>query len=247
MIRSYLFERMRTVGGVLMIALAAVAGRPFPSLAACTDDTAVAVVRQRIETKCPCSKAPSRDEYLACAQRVVRRQIERGTLPLECRPTVMGCVRRSVCGRPNHVAACLVRDGEARCRVVPAEVLPEPGPGVPVCLRGQRSCCDAGCTADACAVPPPTCGDSETPGAGYPQCGGSCEPGLVCQALGISRFPPEVDNLRCVCTRPDVPCGGESLQCTDDDVFELGVCPPGATCWAFFGGAECLCLPLEIP
>jgi len=47
---------------------------------------------------------------------------------------------------------------------------------------------------------------------------------------------------QCICTRPDVACGGGGFQCSKDD-FQIGTCPAGQSCWITFDGAECFCLP----
>jgi hypothetical protein len=235
-----------TVAVALLLVFGLVAGSGVgASYGACLDDSAVRAARRTLEARCRCAEGQSHKEYVECAERVINRRITRAKLPKGCRPNVLRCVRRSVCGRPNHVATCIVRDGETRCRILSADAAANPDPGTQICLRGQRSCCDADCSAGTCPVPARTCGDPGIEGAGFPQCGGSCESGFGCQALVISSAPGVADVSTCVCTRPDVSCGGASLQCSDD-MFEVGVCPAGEACWAL-SGTECACLPLDIP
>jgi hypothetical protein len=237
-------RRLVRIAGVAIFA-ATLAGASSSS-AQC-DDADVAAARRRLERACPCTETASHKAYLDCAGRFLDRQIGRGKLSPACRPPVMQCARKSVCGRLEHTAACVTRGAGPRCRIMHAGVALALEAEGDVCMRGFRSCCDVECEAESCVSEPPrTCGDPNTPGAGFPQCGGTCAPGYVCQGIVNApdgpNSPPAVE--WCMCVRPDRSCDGFG-QCSED-ILEVGVCPPGEHCWAYFGGVHCICNPMDL-
>src|SRR5207248_10603031 len=66
----------------------------------------------------PCGQATSHGAYVSCVRRVVSAALEAGTLPHQCKRSVVHCAVRSMCGRSAAARGCAAGNDTARCRVV---------------------------------------------------------------------------------------------------------------------------------
>jgi len=214
---------------LLVAAIVAVASRSLAADCPTTDPEVVAA-RAAVETSCPCATATSAGARRECARGVLRGLVGDGALAPECVRAVRRCVQRSICGRPDAVTCCGVREnGTVRCRIKrAASKCPTGRPGY--CVGAVPSCCDA-CDATGCA--PTTTTTLPECGGGPGSCGGRCPSGLTC-AFVQDAFP------FCGCV-PDgsQPCGSATVP------FCNGTCPLGERCGAegIVPGLPCSCIP----
>ena len=71
--------------------------------AACTDAAAVAATRAAAEVQCPCAAASGHKAYIRCVAQVAKAAAQSGSLPKQCRASVVGCARKSTCGKAGFV------------------------------------------------------------------------------------------------------------------------------------------------
>jgi len=152
-------------------------------------------------------------------------------------------------GTQTTQRVCLCVDPEVPCG-------PSPGacaslgvcPPDSICLGftagGSAEC---GCTGPTTTVTTTTVATTSTmPGpvecleSAYPQCGGTCTGGLVCQAIRLT-IPGSGTAHYCQCVDPGRSCFPPPPAVCD----EPGVCPPGFACTAFIVPPvpECGCAP----
>ncbi len=216
--------------------------------AVCGDPGAVALARAQVSSDCVCASPPGHGAYVRCAAGVAEQRAGLGLLPPECRSAVRKCAAHSTCGRPGRVTCCRPTPGSTpRCNVTTPRSCAAKGG----CASGLTSCCDA-CDATGCFTcgASPSCGgtcpgtdtcapNSEgysmtfscgcfpagaTPcgSSGYPQCGGTCLNGYVCQAFR-TMSPDLAVSTFCACVDPGATCSGLP-ECS------AGPCPAGAAC-----------------
>ena len=94
--------------------------------AACTDAAAVAATRAAAEVQCPCAAASGHKAYIRCVAQVAKAAAQSGSLPKQCRASVVGVrqeidlrqggVHHSASGRPPRAATtCSVKPSAAKC------------------------------------------------------------------------------------------------------------------------------------
>jgi hypothetical protein len=124
---------------------------PTPTLAACTDDAAVAAARAQVAIDCPCD-ATTHGEYVNCAVGVAKQRAHDRLLPPNCKSRVKICAARSTCGKFGFVTCCRTRaDGTTSCSTKSDVALCKAPRGGSACVGTASSCCDA-CTATGCVV-----------------------------------------------------------------------------------------------
>ena len=141
---------------VLCIALTCFAAE---AAARCGDDpgdaAGIVATRARIDEQCNCETAPRHGVYVRCASDVVRAAVDDGTLAKACRSSVLGCARKSICGRPGKVTCCrTTRTGKQRCSIRSADRCIAPSGGS-ACTGSVASCCDACALTGGCTAPTP--------------------------------------------------------------------------------------------
>lgn len=148
--------------GCAAIALAiGVAGE---ARAKCTDDAAVALARAQVAAICPCDGFANHGQYVKCARGVANMLADLGTLPNNCKGSVVSCAARSTCGKPGFVTCCTTdRRGKTRCSIKKGADKCKAPKGGSACVGLLSSCCDA-CGTGGC-VPPPTPTPAPTPTA----------------------------------------------------------------------------------
>jgi hypothetical protein len=97
------------------------------------------------------------------------------------------------------------------------------------CPAGERCAFNgnygAGTDSYACRCFPDTANPCSE--GGFPQCGGDCLDGRVCQAFDLmSIITVPISLQACACVAPDDPCPGPS----DLTTWAPGVCPAGEVC-----------------
>ena len=119
--------------------------------AACTDAAAVAATRAAADARCPCAAATSHKTYLHCVAQVAKTAAQSGSLPKACRAAVLGCARKSTCGKAGFVTCCrTTAKGSTKCVVKPNAAKCTAPKGGSACVGTMPSCCDS-CAAGSCA------------------------------------------------------------------------------------------------
>ena len=143
--------------GRVFLAAALLAFGQQRSFAACTDPAAVAATRAAADQACTsmamgCSTAKSHGEYVSCVAHQAKAAVKAGTLPKQCKGTVVKCVAKSTCGKPGFVTCCrTTKKGNPACAITPhAARCRAPKHGA-ACVGSVPSCCDA-CAEGACAT-----------------------------------------------------------------------------------------------
>src|SRR2546422_5972907 len=143
--------------GRVFLAAALLAFGQQRSFAVCTDPAAVAATRAAADQACTsmgmgCSTAKSHGEYVSCVAHQAKAAVKAGTLPKQCKGTVVKCVAKSTCGKPGFVTCCrTTKKGNPACAITPhAARCRAPKHGA-ACVGSVPSCCDA-CAEGACAT-----------------------------------------------------------------------------------------------
>jgi plastocyanin len=119
--------------------------------AACTDAAAVAATRAAADALCPCGTFRSHKAYLHCVARVAKAAALSGSLPKACRATVLGCAKKSTCGKAGFVTCCrTTAKGSTKCVVKPSAAKCTAPKGGSACVGRIPSCCYS-CAAGSCA------------------------------------------------------------------------------------------------
>ena len=119
--------------------------------AACTDAAALAATRAAADAQCPCGTFSSHKAYLHCVAQVAKTAAQSGGLPKACRATVLGCAKKSTCGKAGFVACCrTTAKGSTKCMVKPSAAKCTAPKGGSACVDTMPSCCDS-CAAGSCA------------------------------------------------------------------------------------------------
>jgi plastocyanin len=130
--------------------------------ASCTDPTAVASTRAAAALRCPCTGATNHKRYIQCVAQVAKAAAKSGTLPKQCRGSVVSCARKSTCGEPGFVTCCrTIAKGVTKCSVKPSPAKCTAPKGGSACVGAVPSCCES-CAAGSCAGATTT---TTTPGA----------------------------------------------------------------------------------
>jgi hypothetical protein len=74
--------------------------------AACTDAAAVAATRAAADALCPCGTFRSHKAYIHCVAQVAKAAVLSGDLPKAFRAAVLGCAKKSTCGKAGFVTCC---------------------------------------------------------------------------------------------------------------------------------------------
>ena len=143
--------------GRVFLAAALLAFGQQRSFAACTDSAAVAATRAASDQACTskgmgCSTAKSHGEYVSCVAHQAKAAVKAGTLPKQCKGTVVKCAAKSTCGKPGFVTCCrTTKQGNPACAITPrAARCTAPKHGA-ACVGSVPSCCDV-CAEGACAT-----------------------------------------------------------------------------------------------
>src|SRR6266404_3001552 len=143
--------------GRVFLAAALLAFGQQRSFAACTDPAAVAAPRAAADQACTsmamgCSTAKSDGEYVSCVAHQAKAAVKAGTLPKQCKGTVVKCAAKSTCGKPGFVTCCrTTKQGNPACAITPrAARCTAPKHGA-ACVGSVPSCCDV-CAEGACAT-----------------------------------------------------------------------------------------------
>src|SRR6266566_510138 len=143
--------------GRVFLAAALLAFGQQRSFAACTDPAAVAATRAAADQACTskgmgCSTAKSHGEYVSCVAHQAKAAVKAGTLPKQCKGTVVKCAAKSTCGKPGFVTCCrTTKQGNPACAITPrAARCTAPKHGA-ACVGSVPSCCDV-CAEGACAT-----------------------------------------------------------------------------------------------
>ncbi len=143
--------------GRVFLAAALLAFGQQRSFAACTDSAAVAATRAAADQACTskgmgCSTAKSHGEYVSCVAHQAKAAVKAGTLPKQCKGTVVKCAAKSTCGKPGFVTCCrTTKQGNPACAITPrAARCTAPKHGA-ACVGSVPSCCDV-CAEGACCV-----------------------------------------------------------------------------------------------
>ena len=134
--------------GRVFLAAALLAFGQQRSFAACTDSAAVAATRAAADQACTskgmrCSTAKSHGEYVSCVAHQAKAAVKAGTLPKQCKGTVVKCAAKSTCGKPGFVTCCRpTKKGNTACAITPgAARCTAPKHGA-ACVGSVPSCCD---------------------------------------------------------------------------------------------------------
>src|SRR6516164_4765859 len=120
--------------------------------AACTDAGAVTATRAAVDAQCPCGAMSSHKTYLHCVAQVAKMAAQSGSLPKACRATVLGCAKKSTCGKAGFVTCCrTTAKGRTKCVVKPSAAKCTAPKGGSACVGTVPSCCDS-CAAGGCAA-----------------------------------------------------------------------------------------------
>ena len=173
-------------------AIAMAIGVAGEARAKCEDAAAVAFARGEVATTCQCDGFANHGQYVKCAAGVAKLLADAGTLPKNCKGSVVMCAARSTCGKPGFVTCCRTdKLGKTRCSTKKdADKCTAPKGGT-ACVSLLSSCCDA-CGTGSCApaptptppAPTPTAAPTPPPtpephaGAHADGAAGLCEPGL---------------------------------------------------------------------
>src|SRR5882724_6003366 len=143
--------------GRVFLAAALLAFGQQRSFAACTDSAAVVATRAASDQACTskgtgCSTAKSHGEYVSCVAHQAKAAVKAGTLPKQCKGTVVKCAAKSTCGKPGFVTCCrTTKQGNPACAITPrAARCTAPKHGA-ACVGSVPSCCDV-CAEGACAT-----------------------------------------------------------------------------------------------
>jgi plastocyanin len=118
--------------------------------AACPDAAMVAATRAIADQQCPCASQANHKRYIQCVAGVAKAAAKSGTLPKQCRASVVACAKKSTCGRPGFVTCCrTTMHGSTKCSVKPSEANCTVPKGGSACVGALPSCCDS-CTAGSC-------------------------------------------------------------------------------------------------
>src|SRR6516225_8147008 len=119
--------------------------------AACTDAAALAATRAAADAQCSCGTFSSHKAYLHCVAQVAKTAAQSGSLPKACRATVLGCAKKSTCGKAGFVTCCrTTAKGSTKCVVKPSAAKCTAPKGGSACVGTMPSCCDS-CAAGSCA------------------------------------------------------------------------------------------------
>jgi len=119
--------------------------------AACTDAAALAATRAAADAQCPCGTFSSHKAYLHCVAQVAKTAAQSGSLPKACRAAVLGCAKKSTCGKAGFVTCCrTTANGSTKCVVKPSAAKCTAPKGGSACVGTMPSCCDS-CAAGSCA------------------------------------------------------------------------------------------------
>ena len=119
--------------------------------AACTDAAAVAATRAAAEAQCPCAAGSGHKAYIRCIAQVAKTAAQSGSLPKQCRAAVVGCARKSTCGKAGFVTCFrTTAKGSQTCSVKPSAAKCTVPKGGAAFVGTVPSCCDS-CAAGSCA------------------------------------------------------------------------------------------------
>jgi plastocyanin len=119
--------------------------------AACTDAAAVAATCAAAEAQCSCAAASSHKAYIRCVAQVAKTAAQSRSLPKQCRASVVGCARKSTCGKAGSVTCFrTTAKGSQTCSVKPSAAKCTAPKGGAAFVGTVPSCCDS-CTAGSCA------------------------------------------------------------------------------------------------
>ena len=129
--------------------------------AACTDAAAVAATRAAAEAQCPCAAAAATKPTFNASPRSPRRRRRAAASRRQCRASVVGCARKSTCGKAGFVTCFrTTAKGSQTCSVKPSAAKCTAPKGGSAFVGTMPSCCDS-CAAGSCAeattttTPPP--------------------------------------------------------------------------------------------
>lgn len=149
--------------GRVVVAAGLVALGPQYTFAACTDAAAVVTTRAAAEAACAqmwmaCETASTHGRYVSCIADQVKAAVKAGTLPKDCKGTVVRCAARSTCRRPGFVTCCRTdRHGKRSCAIKRTAARCVAPKGGSACVSVLESCCDA-CAGDQCTTSTLACG-----------------------------------------------------------------------------------------
>ena len=119
--------------------------------AACTDAASVTATRAAAEAQCPCGTFSSHKTYLHCVAQVAKAAVLSGDLPKAFRAAVLGCAKKSTCGKAGVVTCCrTTAKGSQTCSVKPSAPKCTVPKGGAAFVGTVPSCCDS-CAAGSCA------------------------------------------------------------------------------------------------
>src|SRR5262249_378647 len=102
--------------------------------------------------ECPWGTCRSQKAYLLCVAGVAKAAALSGSLPKACRAAVLGCARKSTCGKAGFVTCCrTTAKGRTKCVVKPSAAKGTAPKGGSACGGMVPSCCDS-CAAGGCAA-----------------------------------------------------------------------------------------------
>ena len=120
--------------------------------AACTDAAAVAATRAAADALCPCGTFRSHKAYIHCVAQVAKAAVLSGDLPKAFRAAVLGCAKKSTCGKAGFVTCCrTTANGRTKCVVKPSAAKCTAPKGGSACVGTVPSCCES-CAAGGCAA-----------------------------------------------------------------------------------------------
>jgi hypothetical protein len=109
------------------------------------DRAAIATVQATAATACPCDTAVSNKDYAKCVRGVVEAAVTSGTLPAQCKNTVVQAASHSVCGKPAGTVTCckVSATGKKSCTVVSSADKCKAPKGGTATIGASESCYDA--------------------------------------------------------------------------------------------------------
>ena len=120
--------------------------------ATCTDAAAVAATRAAADALCPCGTFRSHKAYIHCVAQVAKAAVLSGDLPKAFRAAVLGCAKKSTCGKAGFVTCCrTTAKGSTKCVVKPSAAKCTAPKGGSACVGTVPSCCES-CAAGGCAA-----------------------------------------------------------------------------------------------
>jgi hypothetical protein len=141
---------MRRTAIASMVFAAAVLFLPAAARSACTDQAAVDATRAAADAACDCAGAATHGAYVRCVAGVAKAAADAGTLPRNCKGSVVRCAAKSTCGKPDFVTCCRTNArGKQTCSVKRDPSACKPPRNGTACVGQAASCCDA-CPPGVC-------------------------------------------------------------------------------------------------